>query len=71
MGEAANDRHESADPDSAGPDHEHRNSTQVELLRVAAQRRKHRDYIDAMLERARLQRDATRKDVEDRSDPGT
>jgi hypothetical protein len=53
MGEAANDPHEPVDSESAKThNHEQRNRTQAELLRLAAQTRKHRDYIDSMLERA-------------------
>jgi len=57
MCEAANDPDEPVDPESAHTrDHEQRNHTQVELLRLAAQRRKHRAHIDAMLERAAPER---------------
>jgi hypothetical protein len=52
MGEPANVRDDSNDPEPTGPsEHEYRNRTQLELLKRAVERKRHAAYIEAMLER--------------------
>jgi hypothetical protein len=53
MAEAAHDRDDFTDRQRADrSDHDRRNQTQLELLRLAAERRRHAQYIDSMLRQA-------------------
>jgi hypothetical protein len=63
--------------DPVGPDpsdtseHATRNRTQLELLKLAVERKRHRAHIDAMLERTgptRTDADSQSKNVADESD---
>jgi hypothetical protein len=69
------DRDESGDPDPADTsEHAQRNRTQLEVLKLAVQRKRHGDYIDAMLEQAtstRPQAVAERTDAADENDGGS
>ena len=65
--------------DPVGPDpsdtseHATRNRTQLELLKLALERQRHRAHIDAMLERtapARTDADSQSKNVADEPDDG-
>jgi hypothetical protein len=53
MAEAAHDRDDFTDRQRADrSDHDQRNQIQLELLRLAAERRRHAQYIDSMLRQA-------------------
>jgi hypothetical protein len=54
MGESTDCGKGSVDPDAAtASEHDQRNRSQHELLRQAMERKRHADYIDALLRRAR------------------
>ena len=68
----ADDRNDPAAPDpSDTSEHATRNRTQLELLKLAVERKRHRAHIDAMLERTastRTDADSQRKNGAD--EPG-
>jgi hypothetical protein len=70
----ADDRDDPVAPDpSDTSEHATRNRTQLELLKLAVQRQRHRAYIEAMLERtvsARTDADSQSKNVADEPDDG-
>jgi hypothetical protein len=73
MGEPANVRDDSNDPEPTGPsEHEYRNRTQLELLKRAVQRKRHAAYIEAMLERTTSDKPAAgeRTDAADEMEGG-
>ena len=73
MCEPVNDRDDSTDPEPTGiSEHEHRNRTQLELLKRAVQRQRHAAYIAAMLERTTSDKPAAgeRTDAADESEGG-
>jgi hypothetical protein len=68
---------DSDDPVAPDPsdtsEHATRNRTQLELLKLAMERKRHRAHIDAMLERAapaRTDADSQSKNVADEPDDG-
>ena len=68
---------DSDDPGAPDPsdtsEHATRNRTQLEWLELAAERKRHRAYIDAMLERTastRTDADSQRKNAADEPDDG-
>ena len=69
------DRDESSDPDPADTsEHAERNRTQLEVLKLAAERKRHGNYIDAMLEQttsARPQPVSEKTDAADENDSGS
>ena len=69
--------HDSDDPVAPDPsdtsEHATRNRTQLELLKLALERQRHRAHIDAMLERTaftRMDADSQSKNVPDEPDEG-